>query len=137
MTKTYRVTPFAYLWAAGVIVVTAVGAGDILPSVAEGETELWFALGWFGVAAVFWANILTAPFKVTVEGDGRVAFRSLLRAREVHASQIRRVVGQRMNQQLTIIHDAGSIKLTMPLANSFDFLFRLKELNPSIDFSNA
>ena len=132
--KVYRIDASGYIFAAMTLVFTIFGLALLLPqTLAERPEELPFMLMWFAVLAWFWFNVLTSPYEVRMEADGRIVFRSLVRRREVHASQIRRVKGLPLHGGIQFTHDGGRIWLRVPLRSFYDFLIRLRELNPGID----
>jgi len=132
--KVYRMQMFGYVWAIGVVAFTYIGITRLLPGARAGDTgELVFAVAWFGILSTFWFKLLTSPFKVTIEQDGRVVFRSALRRREVHASRIRSIASTRTDQALSVLYEGGRVTIPMQLDDPHDFLYTLRELNPRIE----
>jgi hypothetical protein len=132
--RVYRMRASGYLFVAMTIAFTGIGLTQLLPHARAGAGgEALFAVGWFAILATFWFKILTSPFKVTIEPDGRVVLRSVLRSREVHASRIRSIASTRTDQGLSILHEGGRSLVVMPLDDPHDFVYTLRELNPRID----
>ena len=92
-----------------------------------GFTILWLVVvvGWFGF------NVVRAPYRVTVEADGRVIFDRLVGRFQVPATEIRSV--RRFWVYSAIVEtNHGNIWLRVFLSEMFDFLNRLRELNPGL-----
>lgn len=135
--RVYRIDRFGFLFAVMTVLFTGVAFTVVLPEMLRNPEEAPGLLMFFGVLGWFWFNVLSCPFQVIVERDGRIVFRSALRRKELRAQQIRNVRGLGMNMGFVINHDAGKIWLRVPLEHNFDFLSRLRELNPQIELSRV
>jgi hypothetical protein len=132
--RVYRIEAFGYLFAGVVVLLTVIGVVVLLPrALRDPSGELPLMLLWFAILGWFWFNILSSPYEVRVEPDGRLIFRSLRRRVEVHASQTQSVRGMPLGGGAVITYDGGKIWLRANLAHFFDFIQRLRALNPGLE----
>jgi hypothetical protein len=133
--RVYRTAASGYLFPLMTFAFTIIGLTQLVPNAREGGSgEILFAVAWFAILSTFWARILTSPFKVAIEQDGRVVFRSAVRRREVHASQIRSIGSLRTDDRgLSILHEGGRVQIALPLDDPHGFVYTLRKLNPRID----
>jgi hypothetical protein len=117
-----------------VIVVGGVTRSVISQPNDEGTLVFVVWLVYVAVVAAYAAYAFT--FEITVQPDGRIVFRSLLRTRTVPASDIVSIRPGFLDinrQYLVIRHRGGKVRLGGPFEHFYDFLTTLKRLNPSVD----
>jgi hypothetical protein len=78
--------------------------------------------------------ILSLPYRITLAGDGTIAFISLWRRRTVRAAEIRSIkpAGSHFGF-LAVQTDGGKIRLLAQFDGFHDFLSRLEALHPGVE----
>ena len=132
-TSVYRIDKSNYLFVAATVALTIGGSATLVQKWRDGTDDLAFALVWFGILGWFWFNILNTPYELRIEPDGRVVFRSLRRRMEIQAGSISRVGSQPFPGGVKITHDRGTVWLRVQPVDFFDFLTKLRELNPRVE----
>jgi hypothetical protein len=128
----YRVGASAYLFLATVVVFTLFGLLAVLPDAVRNPDHIVFDAIWLGIVGWFWFNVLSTPFEARISPDGWIQFRGLARRVMVAAGEIRQIRGLGGNMGMKIEHARGRIWLRLPFTENFQFLTRIRELNPSV-----
>lgn len=136
--RVYKVEPFAYIFAVATVFFTVIGLAVLLPQSLDNDPDvpLFFLIIWFGILGWFWFNVVSTPYRALLYSDGRLELQTLARRKTVHALEIKRIRGGGLAMGYTgavIEHTNGKIWLRTSFVNFFDFLTRLKELNPAIE----
>ncbi len=133
----YRIGPYAYLFLAAVILLTLVGLLALVPDAVRNPENAVFDTLWLAILGWFWFNILGTPYEARISPDGRVQFRGLARRVVVAAGEIRQIRGLGWNMGIKIEHANGRIWLRVPFTENFQFLTRIRQLNPSVEIRGA
>lgn len=109
-----------------ILIVAAAGAGSVLVAV------LYGLIAWAMLRFTF-----TAPTRITLAGDGRIAFRGWWRTIELHPADVHSVAtgawyGPR-RCSVAVRYQGGAIAFLNLFHDFPDFLHRLKALNPAVD----
>jgi len=130
----YRIGSYAYLFLAVVVFFTLIGFLAFLPDAMRNADDRLFAAIWLGILGWFWFNILRTPYEARISPDGSVRFRGLARTVIVAAADIREIRGLSGGYGMMIGHASGRIWLRMGFTENFQFLTRIRQLNPSVRF---
>ena len=129
----YRIGAYAYLALAVVVFFTLLGFLGVLPDAVRNPDNRVFDAMWLVILAWFWFNILRTPYEARISPDGLVQFRGLGRRVVVAATEIREIRGVAGGYGMRIEHARGRIWLRMGFTENFEFLTRIRQLNPSVE----
>jgi hypothetical protein len=129
----YRIGKDAYLFLAGVVFFTLIGVLVVLPDAVRNPDNWVFDAIWLAILAWFWFNVLRTPYEARISPDGLVRFRGLARRVVVAAAEIRQIRGLALGYGMRIEHTRGRIWLRMGFTENFEFLTRIRQLNPSVE----
>jgi hypothetical protein len=111
-----------------------IGFLAFLPDAMRNADDRLFAAIWLGILGWFWFNILRTPYEARISPDGSVRFRGLARTVVVAAADIREIRGLSGGYGMMIGHASGRLWLRMGFTENFQFLTRIRQLNPSVRF---
>src|SRR6266542_1477147 len=131
--RVYRIGANAYVFLAGVVLFTILGVLVVLPDAVRNPGNRVFDAVWLAILGWFWFNILRTPYEARVSPDGLVRFRGLARRVVVAAAEIRQIRGLALGYGMRIEHTRGRIWLRMGFTENFEFLTRIRQLNPSVE----
>jgi hypothetical protein len=129
----YRIGTYAYLFLAAVVFFTLIGVLVVLPDAVRNPGNSVFDAIWLAILGWFWFNILRTPFEARISPGGLVQFRGLARRVVVAAAEIRQIRGIAGGYGMRIEHTRGRIWLRMGFTENFEFLTRIRQLNPSVE----
>jgi hypothetical protein len=129
----YRVGTYAYVFLAAVVFFTLIGVLVVLPDAVRNPGNSVFDAIWLAILGWFWFNILRTPFEARISPDGLVHLRGLARRVVVAAAEIRQIRGISGGYGMRIEHTRGRIWLRMAFIENFEFLTRIRQLNPSVE----
>ena len=129
----YRIGKDAYLFLAAVVFFTLIGVLVVLPDAVRNPDNRVFDAIWLAILGWFWFNILRTPYEARISPDGLVQFRGLARRVVVTAAEIRQIRGIAWGYGMTIEHSRGRIWLRVGFTENFEFLTRIRQLNPAVE----
>lgn len=129
----YRIGKDAYLFLAAVVFFTLIGVLVVLPDAVRNPDNMVFDAIWLAILGWFWFNILRTPYEARISPDGLVQFRGLARRVVVAAAEIRQIRGIAGGYGMRIEHSRGLIWLRTGFTENFEFLTRIRQLNPSVE----
>jgi hypothetical protein len=121
------------VYLAVVALLTLIGFLGVLPDAARNPDNRVFDAIWLAILGWFWFNILRTPLEARISPDGLVQFRGLARRVVVAAAEIRQIRGIAGGYGMRIEHTRGRIWLRMGFTENFEFLTRIRQLNPSVE----
>jgi hypothetical protein len=129
----YRIGAYAYLFLATVVLFTLFGFLAVLPNAVRNPDNRAFDAMWLAILGWFWFNILRTPYEARISPDGWVQFRGLARRVVIAAGEIRQIRGVGWYAGMKIEHARGRIWVRVPFTQNFEFLTRIRQLNPSVE----
>jgi hypothetical protein len=129
----YRIGAHAYLFLAVVVLLTLIGFLGVLPDAVRNPDNRVFDAIWLAILGWFWFNILRTPYEARISPDGLVRFRGLARRVVVAAGEIRQIRGIAGGYGMRIEYARGRIWLRVGFTENFEFLTRIRQLNPSVE----
>jgi hypothetical protein len=133
---TYRITTGpAIFWTAGYVALLLFAVIEVLPRwilLPSDSFEFWFLGFWCLAVAWGWYGYLTTPFELRI-ANGRIFFRSWLRRRQIEASAITVTKSPFFWHVIRIRFTGGTLVVPAQIEGLYEFLSRLKKLNPTVE----
>jgi hypothetical protein len=129
----YRIGTYAYLFLAAIVFFTLIGVLVVLPDAVRNPDNRVFDAIWLALLGWFWFNILRTPYEARVSPDGLVHCHGPARRVVVTAAEIRQIRGIPWGYGIRIEHSRGRIWLRTGFTENFEFLTRIRQLNPSVE----